>query len=81
MCFGAMREYLPSDAQGNMAVLDVEEGSSVGDVVDRLGAPRRLVFALLVDGEQSTLDRRLTGQRSEVTLMPPFTGGRRNQGS
>jgi hypothetical protein len=76
-----MREYLPQGAQGNVAVLDVEEGSSVGDVVDRLGAPRRLVFALLVNGEQSTLDRRLTGPSSEVTLMPPFTGGRRNQGS
>ena len=74
VCFGAMRRYRPDQASGNRGELDVPEGSAVGDVVDALGAPRSLVFALLVDGVQSHLDRVLE-EGSEVTLMPPFAGG------
>lgn len=73
-CFGAMREYLPEGSSGNRAEVQVSEGASAGDVVDSLGAPRRLVFALLVDGERADLEARLR-DGAEVTLMPPFTGG------
>jgi molybdopterin converting factor small subunit len=70
--FGAMREYV-ADKSGR-AELDVPEGSSVGDVVDALGAPRRLVFAVLVDGLQSDLGAPVH-EGAEITLMPPFAGG------
>ena len=73
-CFGAMRDYLPPDAQGNHAQLDVPEGATAGDVVDALGVPRRLVHALLVDEVQADLARRLR-DGAAVTLMPPFSGG------
>ncbi|MGH2819030.1 MAG: MoaD/ThiS family protein [Actinomycetota bacterium] len=75
VCFGAMREFLPEGAAGNRAEVEVEAGAGAGDLVDVLGAPRRLVFALLVDGEQASLDARLH-EGAEVTLMPPFAGGR-----
>ncbi|HEX2235291.1 MAG TPA: MoaD/ThiS family protein [Actinomycetota bacterium] len=74
VCFGAMREHLPPYAAGNRADVELDEGADVGDVVDALGAPRRLVFALLVDGRQARLDTSLQ-DGAEVTLMPPFTGG------
>jgi molybdopterin converting factor small subunit len=71
--FGAMRQYL-SDG-GGRAQVDVPSGSSVSDVVDALGAPRRLVFAVLIDGLQSDLESEVH-DGAEVTLMPPFAGGR-----
>jgi molybdopterin converting factor small subunit len=71
-----MRAYLPAATSGNRAEVDVPGGSSVGDLVDTLGAPRRLVFALLLDGRQATLEDALH-EGAEVTLMPPFAGGRR----
>ena len=71
-----MRTYLPAATSGNRAEVDVPGGSSVGDLVDALGAPRRLVFALLLDGRQATLEDALH-EGAEVTLMPPFAGGRR----
>jgi molybdopterin converting factor small subunit len=76
ICFGAMRTYLPAEASGNRAEIDVDVGSRVGDLVDALGAPRRLVFALLIDGRQATLEDSLH-EGAEVTLMPPFAGGER----
>jgi molybdopterin synthase sulfur carrier subunit len=75
VCFGAMRDYLPSGSSGNRAELTVAEGLSVGEVVDALGAPRSLVFSILVDGVQATLDDEVA-PGAEVTLMPPFAGGR-----
>lgn len=72
--FGVMRDFLPDDADGNQARVEIEEGARVQDVVNLLGAPERLVYALLVNGERGGLDQPL-GDGDEVTLMPPFTGG------
>jgi molybdopterin converting factor small subunit len=74
VCFGAMRDHLPAGATGNRAEVELPEGASVGNLVDALGAPRRLVVAVLVDGAQATLEEGLRSG-AEVTLMPPFTGG------
>jgi molybdopterin converting factor small subunit len=75
VCFGAMREYLPTDAVGNRAELAVADGSSVAEVVDALGAPRSLVFSILVEGVQAALEDEVP-PGAEITLMPPFAGGR-----
>lgn len=74
VCFGAMRDYLPADADGNRARVELSAGATVGDLVDALGAPRKLVHALLVDGVQGDLARGLD-EGAEVTLMPSFSGG------
>jgi sulfur carrier protein ThiS len=74
VCFGAMRDYLPAGSAGNRAEVELPEGASVGDLVDALAAPRRLVVAVLVDGAQAPLEEGLRSG-AEVTLMPPFTGG------
>jgi DNA-3-methyladenine glycosylase I len=74
VCFGQMREYLPSDAEGNRTTLELDERAAVADLVHSLGAPERLVYVLLVNGERATLDHGLA-DGDEVTLMPPYTGG------
>ena len=74
VCFGAMREHLPADSDGNRALIRLPEGSTVGDLADALGAPRRLLFSGLVDGARATAATGLA-EGAEVTLMPPFTGG------
>jgi molybdopterin converting factor small subunit len=74
VCFGAMREHLPAPTTGNSAELEAPSGATVGDVIDLLGAPRRLAFSVLVDGVQADLSREVS-EGAEVTLMPPFSGG------
>jgi molybdopterin converting factor small subunit len=74
VCFGAMRSYLPGPSPANRADVELPEGSSVGDLIDALGAPRQLVFSVLVDGTQAPHDAALA-DGAEVTLMPPFAGG------
>ena len=74
VCFGAMREHLPADAEGNRATIELPPGASVGELADALGAPRRLLFSVLVDGTRASAATPLS-DGAEVTLMPPFTGG------
>jgi molybdopterin converting factor small subunit len=75
VCFGAMREHLPKGSVDNRAGLDVPERATIGEVVDALGAPRALAFAVLLDGSHAALDDRVA-EGAEITLMPPFAGGR-----
>lgn len=74
VCFGAMKEYLPTGSDGNSVALDLPEGATVADGVDALGAPRRIVHAILVNEDPADLARRLDdGDR--LTLMPHYSGG------
>lgn len=73
-CFGAMREYLPGAAVGNSATLEIGSDATVAEAVDALGAPRRLVHAILVNEDPADMSRPLKdGDR--LTLMPHYSGG------
>ena len=74
VCYGAMSDYLPQGHPNNRVELDVQEGASVADVVAALGAPDRLVHAVLV-GDEPADKARVLRQGEEITLMPHFTGG------
>lgn len=78
ICFGAMRDFLPEDREGNRAEVELGDPATVGDLIDALGAPRRLVFAVLVDGVQAGPDAPVR-DGADVTLMPPFAGGAGDQ--
>ena len=73
-CFGAMREYLPDGSDGRSTSIEISDGGSVADAVEALGAPRRLVHAVLLNDEPARLDSHLSdGDR--LTLMPHYSGG------
>lgn len=74
LCFGAFKDYLPEGSEGNRGSAELPEGSTVGDVVDALGAPRALAFGVLLDGLQAPLDSEVH-DGAEITLMPPYSGG------
>jgi molybdopterin converting factor small subunit len=74
VCYGAMRDYLPSGARDNTMVVDLRDGAAVGELMDELGAPRRLAAYVLVNEDRADLGRALR-EGDAVTLMPPFTGG------
>jgi molybdopterin converting factor small subunit len=75
VCFGVMREYLPDPGAGSTGI-ELADGANVRDLLERLGAPERLVHMCLVDGGRVGLEEELK-EGSEVTLMPPFSGGDR----
>ena len=74
VCFGALRDNLPPDSDGNRAWIEVPTGTTAQDAAAALGIPERQVYAVLVDGEQADRSAPLA-EGVEVTLMPPFSGG------
>ena len=74
ICFGALREYLPDDATKNRSYVELDDGATAGELIDAMGAPRRLVFSLLIDGTRAEHGEQLH-DGAEVTLMPAFSGG------
>ena len=75
VCFGVMKEYLPDSAQGNRARVDLPDDATVGDAIGKLGAPARLVYAVLVNEDPADVGRKLQ-EGDQLTLMPQFTGGK-----
>ena len=72
-CFGAMKEYLPR-GKGSSTLVELDDQATVADGVDTLGAPRRLVHAILVNEDPAGLTTTLKdGDR--LTLMPHYSGG------
>jgi acyl-CoA reductase-like NAD-dependent aldehyde dehydrogenase/molybdopterin converting factor small subunit len=73
VCYGALRNYLP-DEPSRQARVELGEGATVEAVVTALGIPGQHVFAVLLNGVETTRSTVLA-DGDEVTLMPPFSGG------
>ncbi len=77
--FASLRDRLPADARGR-ATLEMKDGASLQDLLDRLEIEARLAQMVLVDGQQAPRDR---GKRLRLILVhdqtlsifPPVAGG------
>jgi molybdopterin converting factor small subunit len=72
---GVLRGKLPPAAQGGKAVLDVEPGTSVASVLERLGVGGGHVHLVMVNGEQEREQTRALAEGDEVVVFPPVAGG------
>lgn len=74
LCFGSIRDHLPSGAYGAGIDVEVAQDAVIGDVVAKLGVPRAMLHSVLLDGRRSSLKESLA-DGNEIVLMPPFSGG------
>ena len=72
--YAGFARYLPSGAQNRRAALDLSEGSSVLDVMRRLGMPDDLPCIPVVDGKRATTETVLQSGET-LSLFPPLAGG------
>ena len=72
--FATLVPYLPRDGREGAAVLEVPEGSTVRDVVRRLGIPADLERVTLLNGGDSAPDAALR-PGDILTVFPPLAGG------
>jgi molybdopterin converting factor small subunit len=72
--FANLARYLPSGSRGTAALVDVPEGITLGELVDRLRIPPELPCLTLVNGRESEPGQPLT-PGDVVSVLPPLEGG------
>jgi molybdopterin converting factor small subunit len=72
--FATLAGFLPADSREGAATLDVPAGSTVRDVIQRLGVPVDLERVSLVNGTDAGPERTLQAG-DVVTVFPPLSGG------
>lgn len=76
--FASLTDYLPADRKGNRVDLDVEEGTTVANLISRYQIPDRSAHLVLVNGHfvppaQRNAHRLAEGD--ELAIWPPIAGG------
>ena len=72
--FANFREYLPPGSEKYSCWLDLEEGTTVGQALERLKIPLSIPMIALVNGLHRTFEDRL--QPGDVlSIFPPVAGG------
>jgi sulfur carrier protein ThiS len=75
-----LRDYLPAEAthHGTRLEIDVPEGTTVQQVIDRYDMPSNLVHLVLVDGvylDKSIRSARVLKEGEALAIWPPVAGG------
>jgi sulfur carrier protein ThiS len=81
--FAMLTDYLPREVggkarEGNAVELDIAEGETVQQVIDRFNLPAKLVHLVLVDGKYLSKDERAARVLKEgeaLAIWPPIAGG------
>jgi thiamine biosynthesis protein ThiS len=69
---GILRDQLPPDAKGR-AIIDLEDGASVGDLINHLGIKRRVVVAL--NGDHKLDNTHTLEDGDQVSIFTVIGGG------
>jgi sulfur carrier protein ThiS len=77
--FAMLQDYLPAQGrQDNALTLDLEDGATVLQVIERFGVPLKSCHLVLIDGNFVPPDERGTRalkQGETLAIWPPIAGG------
>lgn len=72
--YASLGNYLPDKEGGNPAIIEVESGTTIGDLLDQLNVPAEFPKILFVNGVHAERDTPLK-DGDEVGAFPPIAGG------
>ena len=75
---GILGQYLPPGSARNHALLDVEEGATPIDVMQRLGFPETRSYLVILNDAvvpKMERERRPLADKDELSIFPPLKGG------
>nr|VFK44003.1 MAG: Mut7-C ubiquitin [Candidatus Kentron sp. TC]VFK46240.1 MAG: Mut7-C ubiquitin [Candidatus Kentron sp. TC]VFK58844.1 MAG: Mut7-C ubiquitin [Candidatus Kentron sp. TC] len=76
--FASLDRYLPPGAERNAVEIETPEGSSIAEIIERIGLPRDSVKLVFVDGVHQwlhELHRRPLEPGETLAIWPPVAGG------
>ncbi|NWG32364.1 MAG: MoaD/ThiS family protein [Rhodocyclaceae bacterium] len=77
--FASLQDYLPLEARAKNALsLDLPEGTTLGQVIERFGLPQKSCHLVLIDGRFVPPAERATcvlHDGETLAIWPPIAGG------
>ena len=77
--FAQLQDYLPAEARKtNACIVEIEEATSVAQVIERFKLPPKLVHLVLLDGAfvpPGERDGRILRDGEALAIWPPVAGG------
>ena len=76
--YAMLTDYLPPNAEKNIARLEIADSTSVGQVIKDLRMPQELVHLVLLNGvyvEPEEHDQTLLSDTDTLAVWPPVAGG------
>lgn len=77
--FASLQDYLPPEARkDNALTLDIEEGTTIHQIIERFGLPPKSCHLVLLDGNFVPPAERITRMLAEgetLAIWPPIAGG------
>jgi len=76
--FASLSDYLPDGHRGNRLDLEVDEGTTVADMIHRYRVPERSAHLVLVNGHfvpAAERAKRHLQEGDELAIWPPIAGG------
>lgn len=72
--FATLRSYLPEDSGGKSCQMEMDEGSTVGQLLDELNVPQTPSLIILVNAVHGGKDS-ILNNGDTVAVFPPLAGG------
>ena len=76
--FGGLRHYLPAGSSFNKCMVDIDDGASLAQLLERLPVPSDKPYMVLLNDEKVADNRygEITIEGDDaVVLLPPIKGG------
>lgn len=76
--FASLAQYLPREAVRNIVELEIAPETTVHELIDRHGVPRRDAHLVLINGlyvESEDRDRPIFKPGDALAIWPPVAGG------
>jgi sulfur carrier protein ThiS len=72
--FSGLERFLEKKRFGEPFSVEIQEGSSLRDLLEQIGIPEDQVFTTLIDGKHREPDY-ILNEGERVSLFPPVGGG------
>jgi molybdopterin converting factor small subunit len=72
--FATLREYLPKDSDGRSCLMDIDETTTIEQIISTFNIPEEIPKIILINGLNGTMDQTLK-EGDELSIFPPVAGG------
>ncbi len=72
--FATLRDYLPKDSDGRSCLMDIDEKTTIEQIIATFNIPEEIPKIILVNGLNGTMEQTLK-EGDELSIFPPVAGG------